>query len=397
MYITEFVSTIVAGKKENFVPKTTGQGLITKKPVSYEIITNSAKELSNNLKNVLSDLIKKENLFEARNDLKIYINTAVLETPKEFEAAKITEQNKNRIKAFIISKKDSIKIKATGLYIEFKKETNKSIDKVITSSSLDSILSSSNDVKQLYKKIIDEITNNLTKNFRPMIQAEKRSMKVNIHKKVGELVAIKLVAPNTSTRPEIAGGSYYEHEPNGPGTFPDYIFYFGKIENEDAKEIRRVFKVPDNINRISFEAKTATRIVGKQRTPKTFLKNLKDKEIFNKMTNLKVGETINLNIDEVLDILRADGIGIDKWTAYLNPAGSTQKTQAKRLKWIADFAPFKLKRNTPGQMAILGNIDKALFKIEIGSTAYKTGDFKIKENTENVLGNLLLEVRNGKA
>jgi len=386
MYITELVRAIETRKIDNLSPgivkKIASKNLImpgTKKFVPYNVIESTGKEISTNFKNVLGVLVKDRSLFEGRNDLKIYVRATILKTPEEFKAAEINNSNKQRIKAFIISKRDDIKINESGQYIDFKKEANKSIDRVTSAVVLEKLLSESHNVKQLYTRFINEISDDLAKNFRPMIQPEKRSLKVNVEKKVGEVMAIKLVAPNTSTKSEIDGGTYYEHEPNGPGTFPDYIFHFGKIENEDAKFLRKTFKVAKGVNRISFEAKIGTNIVGKQRSPETFLKNLEDKKIFSKLTGLKIGDVVEINLDELFDILRADGIGIDKHTAYLDPSGKTPQTQVKELKWIADFAPFKVKRNTPGQMAITGNTNKTLFKIEIGRSAYEQGAFKTKE------------------
>ena len=94
MYISEIVRQVEAQKI-----KVQKSGMVSSKknPISHNIIISTIKEFSSNLQIILFELIKKENLTEARNDLKIYIRAAVLETPEEFRAAKITEENKNRI------------------------------------------------------------------------------------------------------------------------------------------------------------------------------------------------------------------------------------------------------------------------------------------------------------
>jgi len=355
------------------------------------VIKKTFKELVLNLIKVFINLIKSFFLKEERNDIKVYVRSIVLETPPDFKASSITEENKKKIKAFIIANRKSIKIKEQGINVEFKKKVNETIEIVTTSESLDSLLNSSNNIKELYSNIINKITNIMENNFRTLEPMETKSLKVNVQKKVGEVLGIKLVAPNTSTTAETPGGTYYQHEPNGPGTFPDFMFYFGKVENEDAKNIRKIFSIPSNIPRVSFEVKTGTNIVGKQRSPQTFLDNLKNKNVFKKMTNLKINNSVEIDIYELIDILNADGLGVDKYTAYLNPAGKTSKTQVKKLKWLADFAPFKINRTTPGQMAITGD-GKVMFKIEIGRTAYEQGMFKVV--SEEVLNDLLLEVRN---
>lgn len=358
------------------------------------IIKSVFKSISLNFKKILSQLIKDNILSEStgRNDIKIYVNAAILETPEEFKAAKITANNKKKIKAFIVSKRDSIKIKESKDYPVFIKAVNDTIERITSSSSLDSLLEISNNIKELYDNFIKSISNDLNQTFRPLVQAEKRSLSVNVFKKSGEVFGIKLVAPNTSTVPEVTGGTYYAHEPNGAGSFPDYKFHFGTVENEDAERLRSELKINKDVNVISFEVKTDTNIVGKQRSPKTFLDNLKNKKIFSKLSGLKVGDKTTIEVDELIDILNADGLGVDKYTAYLNPAGKTSKTQFKKLKWLADFGPFTAKRNTLGQMAIIGNNGKTLFRIEIGSIAYTNGMFK--ESIEKEAVKILTEVNN---
>jgi len=371
------------------------------KTVPKAVIKSTMEEFSSNLQEVLTGLINNKNLFEGRNDFKIYANAVILEPPEAYVAAKITDNNRKKIKAFIVSKRESIKINEIGKFLDFKKAVNKSIEKVIDSNVLlDKFINESYNIRQLYLKIAAEITDDLSKTFRVLTNPEKKSLSVNIKKIVGEVLSIKLVAPNTSTKPEVAGGTYYEHEPNGVGTFPDYVFHFGTVENDDAKNIRSMFDVPKKISKVKFEAKTDARIVGKQRSPKTFLENLKDKEIFKKLQGLKIKGTIELSFEELMDILQADGLVIDKYTYYLNAAGASSKTQVRKIKWLPGFAPFKVKRTSPGQMAITGKGSNAtLFKIEIGSVAHSQGAFKVPEEeeaegVENKLSNLLMEVKN---
>jgi hypothetical protein len=343
--------------------------IITEKELKLAIRSISLK-LINTINNYFGN-----NLKEARNDIKFIIRNSALETPKKFELMPITEKNKNHIIRYLVSMKNNIGIKHQTS--EFHKKMNEIIDNIFSDKVLNDLVDK--DAKKSYEAIIERVGEELQKSnitIENLSTAESRSLSVNIFKKIGEVFSIKMIAPNTSTKPKVPGGSYYRHEPN-TGKYPDFVFIFGDNPNSDAIRIRNMFNIPKDVDRINVESKISTRIVGTQTSPEKYKLKLNDDKLFDKITSIKVGDEKSLSGLELRKLLNADNIEIDTIVAYLDPSGKTKTTQSKVFKKKIDGQEvFSIKRTSNGQFKIFNGDGNDIFGIEVGRVAYESGLFK---------------------
>jgi hypothetical protein len=358
---------------QNFVQQLSERATATTIDVTTEEVKITFRKFSKNLLVVLSQFMFDKKINEERNDIKIIIYKSILECPKNFVEAKITDANKNSFIKFLISMKPRIKFK--NVVTDFHRILNEIIDYVFTHNGLNELIHS--DLKVVYYNIINKVAEELKKNG-VNLNDEKiaRSLSVNVNRAIGETIAIKMLAPNTSSAKKDGFDTYYQHEPNGTGNFPDYRFYFGEKENQDAIKIRKNFNIPKNVESVDIECKLKTRIVGKQTSPEKYKISLKDDELMNKMTSIKVGEEKDISYEELKKMLNADEIVIETNVIYIDPNGN-KKTKARVFKGdkIKEEKNFVLKRTSKGQFKITNKSGKKFFGIELGRIAYETGMF----------------------
>jgi len=329
------------------------------------------KKFQLNLLGVLKEFISaNKNLFEGRNDIKLIILASAIFVPKDFKVLKITSENKEKLIKYLISKKSIIKLKKEA---SFSNHINKAIDIVFKKNILNDLVAGN--LRITYNNIINKVKEEVIDFADNLNHSDERSLKTNIEKRIVESLSIKMIAPNTSTEPKVKNGTHYISHPNGVGKFPDFIFYFGTILNDDAKKIMKDFNI--KTSKVFVESKASGRIVGKQTSPERFKKDLNDDDLFTKLTSIKIGGSgPEFNGKEMKKMLEVSDIDLSIPVIYLNLLGKTKKTFAKSLNMkIKDNEIFQSKRNSPGQIGFFKD-GKKVFGFEIGSVAYKKGLFK---------------------
>lgn len=318
-----------------------------------------------------------EELFEGRNDIKLIILSSSLTLPREFIDLEITEENKEKFIRYLLAKKRFIELKREGDEVAL--NINSSIEMVFTKHYLNKLVQEN--LLESYNNIVNVIKENLYEEFGSITPSEERVFS-NVKKRILEAMSIKALMPNTKREPGTEGGTFYRPHPNGEGRFPDYVVYIGSNPNEDAKNLKEVFSI--KTKKVYVESKAASRMVGKQTRPEKLRKDLNDDALFKKLASIKTGqEGPNFSGREMKKLLLASDIDIRVPVIFLNVTGKTRKNRAKSLNIeIKDGEVFSSRRTSPGQIGFYKD-DVKMFGFEIGSLAYKEGEFK-----EEVLNNV---------
>jgi hypothetical protein len=317
--------------------------------------------------------IKGNNLFEGKRDSirlsilsKAWNKKIKIKKPK---LIKVPKGEKNNIIKYLIRNKERIKFSSvennkskTKIYDNI----NSAIDIVFTKEVLNRLFDTSN--KNLYKAIMGELKEHIEEKF-----INSKEFLVNTDKRLSEL--------DITFLDKLKDGNLSKLEPNGPNTFPDYIYTFSsEPEKYEGEQQLLNFLKNAGISKtskiyIEMKGNKTSRIVSSQTTSGRFFEELGE-NLKDKLSSLLIDDKpTDLNQGEFEKIISAANLSsaFRFPTLYVKPA---REEIAIFYLGNKDFKNFKIKRQKKSISIFTESKNKngkiiinKMFSIELTGTA----------------------------